>query len=311
MKKIMTTAGVTCVILVFTVAFKRVLLLTCTIFLIATGAVSQSPERGIGPGLGPLLWTQYTVKGEEFSVRLPTLPAMATSRVFQARLGKERLERHLETSAEGVVYTIDIFENPKPRQSLDDFIAENNANSAFDLTTGRNLTVNGFAGKEYSSQNKTQPATVQFFATERRLYRFTATPSPAEHPGVEHFFSSIVLGKKADGTKVDDGPGLRLELATGERVFRGNEVDTKVQILSKPKSLYTKEARKKELSGVVVLKVVFSANGKVTNIRVVSGLPYGLTESAIDAARKITFTPATKDGKPVSMWIQLEYNFNL
>ena len=27
-------------------------------------------------------------------------------------------------------------------------------------------------------------------------------------------------------------------------------------------------------------------------------------------AKVITFTPAMKDGKPVSMWIQLEYNFN-
>jgi hypothetical protein len=48
----------------------------------------------------------------------------------------------------------------------------------------------------------------------------------------------------------------------------------------------------------------------VENIRVVSGLPYGLTEQAIASARKIKFTPAMKDGKPVSMWMQLEYNFD-
>jgi outer membrane biosynthesis protein TonB len=44
---------------------------------------------------------------------------------------------------------------------------------------------------------------------------------------------------------------------------------------------------------------------------VVQGLPYGLTEQAIAAARKLKFVPAMKDGKNVSMWIQLEYNFNL
>ena len=63
--------------------------------------------------------------------------------------------------------------------------------------------------------------------------------------------------------------------------------------------------------GTVVLKVVFSADGSVNNIRTVSGLPSGLTERAIDAARKIKFIPAIKDGKYVPMWMQLEYNFNL
>jgi hypothetical protein len=41
------------------------------------------------------------------------------------------------------------------------------------------------------------------------------------------------------------------------------------------------------------------------------GLPYGLTEKAIAAARQIRFDPATKDGHKVSMWMKLEYNFNL
>jgi TonB family protein len=74
---------------------------------------------------------------------------------------------------------------------------------------------------------------------------------------------------------------------------------------------YTEEARENAVSGTVVLRAVFSASGDVTNIRVVSGLPYGLTESAVEAAREIRFSPAVKDGRPVSQYIQIEYNFNL
>jgi hypothetical protein len=37
----------------------------------------------------------------------------------------------------------------------------------------------------------------------------------------------------------------------------------------------------------------------------------GLTERAIEAAQRTRFIAAMKDGKPVSMWIQLEYYFNL
>ena len=41
------------------------------------------------------------------------------------------------------------------------------------------------------------------------------------------------------------------------------------------------------------------------------GCPFGLTEASVKAARKIKFISATIDGRPVSMFIQLEYNFDL
>lgn len=95
------------------------------------------------------------------------------------------------------------------------------------------------------------------------------------------------------------------------KIFTGKEVTSKARLISKPEPQYTEDARKNQITGTVVLKCVFSSNGTVTNIRTVSGLPYGLTERAIAAARQIKFVPATKDGHQVSMWMQLEYNFNL
>jgi len=61
----------------------------------------------------------------------------------------------------------------------------------------------------------------------------------------------------------------------------------------------------------VVLRAVFAEDGLVKNIRVVSGLPFGLTERAVAAAQEIKFSPAMKDGRAVSQYIQIEYNFNL
>jgi protein TonB len=61
----------------------------------------------------------------------------------------------------------------------------------------------------------------------------------------------------------------------------------------------------------VVLKALFAKNGTVVRVSVVSGLPYGLTQQAIAAAKKIKFVPAMKGGKPVSMWMQLVYEFLL
>ena len=95
------------------------------------------------------------------------------------------------------------------------------------------------------------------------------------------------------------------------KIFSGKDVTTKARVLSKPEPQYTEEARKNQITGTVVLRAVFSSSGQVTQIKAVQGLPNGLTERAIAAARQIRFTPATKDGRAVSMWMQLEYNFNL
>jgi TonB family protein len=65
------------------------------------------------------------------------------------------------------------------------------------------------------------------------------------------------------------------------------------------------------VTGVVRLRVVLSSKGRVTNISVVKGLPDRLTERAIYAARHMLFLPAQKDGREVSQFVILEYNFNI
>jgi protein TonB len=82
-------------------------------------------------------------------------------------------------------------------------------------------------------------------------------------------------------------------------------------VLSKPEPQYTEEARRNQITGTVILRVVFSRSGEVTNIRAIQTLSDGLTEKAIAAARRIQFVPATRNGQTVSMYMQLEYNFNL
>lgn len=118
-------------------------------------------------------------------------------------------------------------------------------------------------------------------------------------------------GNIGGGDRNDGGGGPGGGGGGGNQIYSGKDVTSKARLISKPEPQYTEDARKNQIVGTVVLKVVFASNGTVTNIRTVSGLPYGLTERAIAAARQIKFQPATKDGHPVSMWMQLEYNFNL
>jgi TonB family protein len=151
---------------------------------------------------------------------------------------------------------------------------------------------------------------------------------PSSGPGTGNGIGTGTGGGIGPGEGGGLGPGRGGNIGGGDRndggggpggggggdyskIFTGKDVTTKARLISKPEPQYTEEARKNQITGTVVLKVVFASSGQVQNIRTVSGLPYGLTERAIAAARQIKFVPATKDGHQVSMWMQLEYNFNL
>jgi len=82
-------------------------------------------------------------------------------------------------------------------------------------------------------------------------------------------------------------------------------------ILYREKAEYTQEAKDNNVEGTVVLSVVFGADAQIGGVRVVRGLPHGLTEKAIEAAMKIRFEPAKKDGQPVSVNGNLEFSFTL
>ena len=279
---------------------KRALLTGSLILLFAVSVEAQ---------IAPQPWRRYTVPKGEFSVELPTVPSMTTSKAVRS-LNRMRWEIALGVYADGVVYAMYVFENLEG-QSLANFIKEQTPRPALDPATERTLLMNGVAGKEYSFKLRQITFTDQFFATKKRLYRFRVGRATADDPRVSQFLSSIVLGPKEEGLELYDGPGIPYQNDTNDQVFLGKEVDQRIILVMKPEPVYTEQARQAGIIGTVVLKVVFTSAGNVSNIRIVSGLPYGLTDNAIAAAKKIKFYPAVKDGKYASMWIQLEYNFNL
>lgn len=106
----------------------------------------------------------------------------------------------------------------------------------------------------------------------------------------------------------NSGPTAAL---AGKTVFTGKEVTQRVRVLKKPEPSFTEEARRAGVSGTVVLQTVFAADGEVKHIFIIKALGYGLTAKAVKAARLIKFEPAMMDGKAVSMYMNLEYSFNL
>lgn len=85
----------------------------------------------------------------------------------------------------------------------------------------------------------------------------------------------------------------------------------KPEILHTERARYTEEARINKVQGTVVLSAIYSKHGKLIIVGVVRGLPFGLTARAIEAADMIRFKPAIKDGEPVSVKVNIEFNFTL
>lgn len=88
-------------------------------------------------------------------------------------------------------------------------------------------------------------------------------------------------------------------------------VTSGIKILSKPRPGYTDSARQANIQGTVILRVTFLASGGIGGISAVKGLPNGLTEQAIAAARRISFSPAMSNGTPQSVTKQIEYTFSI
>lgn len=84
-----------------------------------------------------------------------------------------------------------------------------------------------------------------------------------------------------------------------------------LMIVAKPRPSYTDSSRQVNIQGTVILRTTFLANGSIGAVSVVKSLPYGLTEHAIAAARRIVFLPAQPDGVNFAVTKQVEYTFSI
>lgn len=255
-------------------------------------------------------WERYKLDDDEMSVALPTLPAMSSYRVSGAFASHSLIRHVIGAYADGVAYVIYVYQR---KESLDDFIA-NNRPASGDFV--RDVEVSGARGKAYGFSNDARHGSTYFLATNSRIYVFEAQGSGLVNPDIpiSKFLESIKFGENPDGRTLVDGPGSQPRsqvLSAADEPVRSRDGAVKVVVVSKPEPTYTQDARQHQVTGTIVLRCVFRLSGEVTDIAPMSTLEHGLTEKAIAAAKQIRFIPAIKDGKFVSTYMQLEYNFNL
>jgi len=94
-------------------------------------------------------------------------------------------------------------------------------------------------------------------------------------------------------------------------VLSENMVDQKAKLLTTFEPQSNQYAQDHGVAGMSLYHVIVGADGKPADIAVARPIGFGLDESAVDALRKATFSPAIKDGKPVPVMLDLVVEFRI
>lgn len=109
------------------------------------------------------------------------------------------------------------------------------------------------------------------------------------------------------GSGIGDGSGG----GTGGGPYRPGSGIEPPRLVHEVKADYTEEARRRGISGDVLLEIVVRSNGSVGDVRLLRGLGSGLDQRAVQAVRQWRFTPARRKGAPVDVLVEVAVEFIL
>ena len=78
-----------------------------------------------------------------------------------------------------------------------------------------------------------------------------------------------------------------------------------------PQPEYSDAARGAKYQGSAQVSVVVTVDGHITDVYVLKGAPFGLTEQIVETTKRWTLRPAEKDGKPVAARVSIETTWHL
>ena len=296
---------------------RRLILVCIGIFVLSQSSFGIEVGRKLLRSLGDQnnsSWFLFVPEDEEFTAVIPAWPTTRSYSVSTSyKTDRERILAHRQYGGygNGLVFVIESFKAERPQRLWDDLLKSNVEQT---LIFERDIAFDGVMARQYKSTYSSHYTNYAYtrrlvrLVTKEHVYFLTLATLDETDPAVNRFLSSFRLRRSQDRTTPIEAQSFE---TLPDKVFTGNEVTRKATVVWKPEPTYTEQARAHQVVGTVVLKAVFAANGYVTNIIATRELKGGLTEAAIEAARNIRFFPAEKDGKPVSQWMALEYNFNL
>lgn len=299
------------------------IILFLLIGLFTISAFSQNDKYS-----APVKWDKYTVSDKNVSILLPKLPILTKygDLCLQAEIN------NYAVYAEDVIYGFNIFS--KTENKIPDFCS--NQENFGEKSLEERI-------KELKDKIKSDKDKIVFINKKEVIFlkgelfsywifndlendkwvELWIANSDENNPNVRKFINSLNLNDKIKGIEIDDGADRVLgDFYPGKNETLNSKNDGKntadnqnlipVKFITRTSPIYTDEARSKGIQGSVTLNVTFMANGGIGDIEVISEeLPFGLTEQAIKAAKKIIFLPARKNGVPFSETKRVQYTFTI
>ena len=310
-------------------------------------ALALAAVAGTARAQGPDAWVSIAPEGESFTIRMPAQPVTAEQQLSGGELKVEG-RRYEATTADGVAYVVLSLRDAdgaaerllsisyqSARFRRESFYLDEAAKLAREalappgdhtsLAYRREFEVSGRPAREYYANSTKSRGPVYVCADGPRIYVAAVLAPDLQSARVTEFLDSFELKAETGATETgaDTAAGAGAGIgpgrggvsgaadAGGERTYTAAEVTQKARILSKPEPLYSEDARHFKVAGTVSVRVALAPSGEVERVEVEKGLPHGLTLSAVEAARKISFEPARKDGRPVAQYAVIQYNFNI
>ena len=98
----------------------------------------------------------------------------------------------------------------------------------------------------------------------------------------------------------------------GSREFGADEVDQAPRVIKQERPVYPMVARRRNLSGKVMVKFLVDQQGRVTKPKILEAHPQGIfEESVLASVTKWQFKPGVYRGKEVATWVVLPIQFRL
>ena len=267
----------------------------------------------------PINWERFAVSEKQISILLPKMPVFYES----SNVCEETESNYYAVYAEEIVYQLRIVSKSKRKIPKTCDVKSEFGKNTFErrLKELKMLSIVGSEtkftqGKKEVIEFKEKSATHWIFDDLKndKWIELSMTFRENIKPDFERYRKSLEFVKNPNGKEIGAGAA---QIFGDESLSKENDGETDsskgegILIVTKFSARYTDAAKDNNVQGSVNLRVVFLANGGIGSVIPASSLPYGLTEQAIAAAKKITFLPARKNGKKVSITKLVQYTFTI
>jgi TonB family protein len=259
------------------------------------------------PNESKVEWQALSGKKNEFSISIP----VGYGSVVKSGLSlgpRVTLRKIVYRQINGVLLMMEYYEgDPKEiqkhliyREKLTDVAAE---------------TFGDFKIKHFSKVKNRQTVKIDHYLLEDRMY-VVRTYSDAENDAISSAFfqavrltaaSGVFAPNKPSGSKETTLPSLieKILPTDDSQIFSSEDVDRDAIMLNEPRPSSGRGLGE----GTVKLRLLLSATGKVTEVKVMSSANKSLERLTIEVAKQTQFIPAQKNGQLVATYKENNYMF--